>query len=47
MCWSVCTYFGGKHSDRCGREEEEKSMLFHHVTVYMYVDFSVTYAHFF
>jgi len=30
-----------------GREQEEKSMLFHHVTVYMYVDLSMTYSHFF
>jgi hypothetical protein len=44
MCWAVCNYLGGK---QCyGREEEEESMLFHHVTVYMYVVFSVTYAHF-
>jgi hypothetical protein len=47
MCWAVCNYVGGKHSDCYGRDKEEKSMLFHHGTVYMYVDFRVTYAHFF
>jgi len=47
MCWTVCNHFGGKQSDCYGREQEEKSMLFHLVTVYMYVDICVTYAHIF